>query len=388
MSRREPPHASAVERALKDPDASPLGRLLDDGFKEEQVPRLWRGVEQRALRASFARRHGAVLLAAAVLLLVLSAGALRYFRPGVPLMLASGAPPSVLDAARGRVESRFADGSRIELGAGSRMEVLRNDGQSFVSVLQRGQGLFEVEPGGPRRWVVHAGIANVEVIGTRFHVVREPGRVEVSVTHGVVMVRAESLPGGTVRVGAGQSIVVRAPNAADGSAAPPAPIRGDARPMTTAEIAPAPSAALASAPPVSPPHASARPRAQPQPPGDAIDELFRAADQARARGDNAAAVAAYEAVLARAPARDPRRGLAAMSLTRLTLRGDPARAATALDGSMQGMPSALAEDALARQVEAEGRAGRKDEAARLARIYLSRFPDGRREADVRRWLTP
>ncbi len=386
MSRREHPHASAVERALQDPDAAPLGRLLDDGFKEEQVTRLWRGVEQRALRASFARRHGAVLLAAAALLLVLSAGALRYFRPGAPLMLSSGAPPSVLDAARGRVESRFADGSRIELGAGSRMEVLRNDGQSFVSVLQRGQGVFEVEPGGPRRWVVHAGIANVEVIGTRFRVVREPGRVEVGVTHGVVMVRAESLPGGTVRLGAGQSIVVRAPNAADGSAAPPAPIRGS--PASPAEIAPAPSVTPAPTAPPSPPHASARTRAQPQPTGDAIDELFRVADQARTRGDNAAAVAAYEAVLARAPARDPRRGLAAMSLTRLTLRGDPARAATALDGSMQGMPSALAEDALARQVEAEGRAGRKDEAARLARIYLSRFPDGRREADVRRWLTP
>jgi hypothetical protein len=39
-------------------------------------------------------------------------------------------------------------------------------------------------------------------------------------------------------------------------------------------------------------------------------------------------------------------------------------------------------------VEAEGRSGRREEAARLARIYLSRFPDGRREADVRRWLSP
>lgn len=383
MSARENRRMSAVEHALHDPDAAPLGRSLDDGFSEEQVPRLWRGVEQRALRAGFARRHGVVLLAAAVLLVIVSAGALRFLRPGTPLLLASGAPPSVLDAAHGRVESRFADGSRIRLHAGSRMEVLRNDGQSFVSVLQRGQGVFEVEPGGSRRWVVHAGIANVEVIGTRFSVVREPGRVEVSVTRGVVMVLAESLPNGAARLVAGQSIVVRAPNALDGSASPPATTSEHARPPSTTQPDLAATAAPAPVAPAAPRSSGVRP----QPP-DAIDELFRVADQARARGDTAAAVEAYEAVLARAPARDPRRGLAAMSLTRLTLHGNPARAASALDESMPGMPSALAEDALARQVEAEGRSGRLDEAARLARIYLSRFPDGRREADVRRWLPP
>jgi transmembrane sensor len=232
--------------------------------------------------------------------------------------------------------------------------------------------------------VVHAGIANVEVIGTRFSVVREPGRVEVSVTHGVVMVLAESLPGGAVRLLAGQTIVVRAPNALDASASSPLKTAENARPAAAPDAPP--TSASASAAPIAP--AAPRSHATRPQPTDAIDELFRVADRARARGDTAAAVGAYEAVLAQAPARDPRRGLAAMSLTRLTLRGDPARAASALDESMPGMPSALAEDALARQVEAEGRSGRRDEAARLARLYLSRFPGGRREADVRRWLSP
>ena len=127
MSAHGNDRMSSVERALHDPDAAPLSRLLDDGFREGQVPRLWRGVEQRALRGSSARRHAVVLFAAAALIVLLSAGALRFFRPAAPLLLASGAPPSVLDAARGRVESRFVDGSRIELDAGSRMEVLRND---------------------------------------------------------------------------------------------------------------------------------------------------------------------------------------------------------------------------------------------------------------------
>ncbi len=379
MSARRGEPTSPVTRALQDPEGAPLAPLLDDGFDEEQVPRLWRGVEQRALQKGFGRRHGVVMLAAAVILVLLGAGALRVWRPGAPLLLESGALPAVVDAARGRVESRFADGSRIELGAGSRMEVLRNDGQSFVSVLQRGQGSFEVEPGGSRRWVVHAGLANVEVIGTRFSVVRETGRVEVSVTRGVVMVLAESLPGGAVRLNAGERLEVRAPDAEERTIAGSAPVTSASARAVVTGAPSSNSSAPAVVNPVVAPSAHAV---------DPIDELFRTADRARARGDTPAAVAAYESVLARAPERDPRRGLAAMSLTRLTLRGDPAKAASALDESMPGMPSALAEDALARQVEAVGRSGRRDEAARLAHEYLARFPNGRREADVRRWLPP
>jgi hypothetical protein len=52
------------------------------------------------------------------------------------------------------------------------------------------------------------------------------------------------------------------------------------------------------------------------------------------------------------------------------------------------MPAGLAEDALARRVEAEGRAGNGARAAELAREYLRRFPNGRRVEDVQRWLGP
>ncbi len=39
----------------------------------------------------------------------------------------------------------------------TRLEILRNDGRSFVSVLRRGSGTFDVEPGGPRHWIIEAG---------------------------------------------------------------------------------------------------------------------------------------------------------------------------------------------------------------------------------------
>jgi hypothetical protein len=75
-------------------------------------------------------------------------------------------------------------------------------------------------------------------------------------------------------------------------------------------------------------------------------------------------------------------------LARLTSEEDPARAALALEASMNSMPRDLAEDALAREVDALGRAGRREDAARLAAQYLQRFPAGQRVKDVRRWLSP
>ena len=47
-------------------------------------------------------------------------------------------------------------------------------------------------------------------------------------------------------------------------------------------------------------------------------------------------------------------------------------------------PDGLAEDALAREVEAAGRAGDKRRARALAEEFVARYPDGRRASAVRR----
>jgi transmembrane sensor len=365
-----------VRRALQAPEGEPLRQHLDDGFEESDVLQRWRRIDHRlANRPSVWPRAAAVLAVAAALVLVAWFGLRRP--ASEPLALVGGALPALLEARDTASSAHFADGSALELARDTRLEILRNDGRSFVSVLRRGSGTFDVEPGGPRHWIIEAGLASVEVVGTRFTVTRDEDSVRVSVEHGIVVVRAESLPGTLRRLRAGESVEVR-------TTAPPATSEPEPE-LHPAPDLPAPHSAPAAS--ASAPRLAPSSRAE-QPPGDEIDARLAAADAARRRGDREAAIRHLEEVLERATPDDPRRGMAALSLARLTVRQDPALAATALEGSMQGMPKALAEDALARRVEAEARAGNRARAAELAREYLERFPNGHRAHDVRRWLDP
>jgi transmembrane sensor len=369
-----------VRRALADPEAAPLGRLLSDRFEERRVLGMWRGVDARLARgASPAVRLSWIAMAAAALLLV-GWLALTAHAPG--LTLATGSMPAVLDGFGAGSRHDLADGSRIELGAGSRLEVLRNDGHVFISALRRGTTTFEVKPGGPRQWVVEAGLATVMVVGTRFRVTRTLDAVDVQVERGTVVVRADALPGGERKLVAGQRVTVAATGAKQSALAPTLPLPPPA--ASAIPVVSVDALALADPEPArAAPVASASARV-----ADPIDVLLAEADAARAADDHGTAVERLEAVLRQADARDPRRGMAALTLARLTQKRDPARAAEALSQSMEAMPGGLAQDALARQIEAEGRAGNRARAKALARDYLRRFPEGHHARDVQRWLEP
>jgi hypothetical protein len=209
------------------------------------------------------------------------------------------------------------------------------------------------------------------VVGTRFVVRRDDGSIHVEVERGIVLVRSERLPGGSVRLTAGQDVLVT--ESARASTALGAP-----------SIASAAPAVALSALPVTP---ASNPSAATQGP-DAVDRELATADSARRRGDRPAAVQALEAALAAAGPNDQRRGLVALSLARLVLTTDPRTAAEVLRDSFHAMPAGLLEDALARRVEAEGRAGNFVEASRLATQYERSYPSGRRLSEVRRWSAP
>jgi transmembrane sensor len=84
---------------------------------------------------------------------------------------------------------------------------------------------------------------------------------------------------------------------------------------------------------------------------------------------------------------DPRAAMAAFMLGRLYLDDlhDPAQAAAAFALSRTlGSDGPIAEDALAREVEAWVRAGDPQLARQRAQEYLRRFPDGHRAGEVRR----
>jgi transmembrane sensor len=383
---------------LEQPSTNPLGNLLGDAFEEERVPRMWRGIDRKVghsrVRYKTGRLAATVALAVAVGCL-LALGVTWLFdtsrAPSGQLALSEGTLPSVLEAKAESLSARLTDGSRIELETGSRLEVVLNDVGYMVSVLRRGRGTFDIRHGGGRRWIVRAGLARVEVVGTRFSVAVTPPTVQVSVDRGVVRVWSETLPGGNRRLTAGDSLEILGEGPFDDAATTTPPATAKLRVDLEKERARATESAVANRgwptePPRAPPRIGDAPVAARR--ADAVDIQLAAADAARRRGDKAAAVKHLERVVTEAAPRDPRRGVAALSLARLTMISRPGHAARLLEASADAMPKGLAEDALARRVEAEARAGHQEKAARLAREYFTRFPNGHRAGDVGRWATP
>jgi len=349
--------------------SEPLGRILRDGLDERRIQSMWQRIDHTPLRRSglwlslsFAAMVGLVLF-----------GVTRWQarQNSGQLALVSGGAPIVLAAEERSQASRFDDGSQVSLQKGSRLEVLRNDAGSFVTVLRRGDVTFDVQPGGKRHWVVETGDVTVEVVGTRFRVERQGELAKVSVDHGVVLVRGERVPGGATRLTAGQSFSLQPARASSSATAEP---KASVEPKGSAEPSlPAPSN-----------NASVWGAA----PRDVVASELEAADEARQRGDAAGAIRHFDAAWAGAARGDARRGLIALSLARLLIGTQPAKAARVLRSSLSDMPSALREDALARLVEAESRAGNRAAAQRAADDYRQRFPAGQRLHEVERWSEP
>jgi transmembrane sensor len=114
-----------------------------------------------------------------------------------------------------------------------------------------------------------------------------------------------------------------------------------------------------------------------------VDDLMLAADVMRLSGRPKQAVGYLEQVLKR-HGRDPRANLAAFTLGRVFLDalGRPLQAARAFR-TAGGGASPLAEEALAREVEAWSRAGEMTRAKRAALQYVNRYPKGPRVDVVR-----
>jgi transmembrane sensor len=426
------------------PQQTPLAELLESGFSERTVPILWHRIQgrlhetKRGPQLSFVFALPLTVALAGALVLLGVWGYDSFSRSNDSLRLSSGQLPAALvaEATPRRVE--LSDGSRIRVAQQSRLEVVSNDKKTFVTALSRGSATFEVNPKANRRWVVEVGLTSVEVVGTVFTVTRSDADVNVSVEKGLVLVRGVAVPGGQQRLGAGQALstktTVKLVQANDqkqgrsalqgGTAAAPdadesetelaiedAPVSGELEPISgtskTASASPARRDADKSGDTAGSDKQanttskadSARntgtkqqtiagsPRAPTKIPPN-IEALLGEADRAREAGDFGNSLHYFEQVIRLAPRFDPRRGLAAMSVARMTMRSNPSRAAAALQSTLDGMPAALQENAIARLVEAYAKSGQSKEAQRTAERYLKRFPSGRRAEDVRRWASP
>ena len=183
-------------------ERKPLGAHLNEGPDAAALERLWRErVQRKERRRSWLPLGLAVAAVAVVAVLV-------WPRESGPLALVSGLLPGSVSSTSERVA--FDDGSVVTLDAGARFGVNHNDGKHFDTVLEAGRVRLSVTPGGPRRWTIDCGVAKVVVVGTELVIDRQGPTVEVSVSHGRVLVQSSHLAGGEVAVGAGESVRIAA----------------------------------------------------------------------------------------------------------------------------------------------------------------------------------
>jgi transmembrane sensor len=237
----------------------------------------------------------------------------------------------------------LADGSRIVPdGPTTVLDKAIESDDHILYELKTGGARFEVARRPSRTFRVHAGPVTLQVIGTRFQVQRLENLSRISVTEGRVLV---SWWGGSRELGAGEE--------------------GTFPPQT----------AGAPASPAAAPTATRRRVSEPGP-----NALFAQADRARKAGKPEVAVAHLRTLIDRFPA-DPHAHVAAFTIGRLLLEslGRPRQAAASFEQARvlaKGAP--VAEDALAREVDAWAAAGERPLARRRAELYRQLYPKGSR----------
>jgi len=349
---------------------------------------------RRALRSP-----GFALAAAACVMLggLLTLRSLRAPEHSAPAIIATGLTRQdgrALEPIAPRAQAAevsLSDGSELWVDKGGVLAPLDVSPRSVVLHLMRGRSKFSVKPGGPRRWVVEAGLASIEVVGTRFSVDRRADGVLVTVEEGKVLVRSAALADGVARLTAGQSLHVPARS---GGEQAPVGIADEASNDAIAALADEAVVAQrveaqAQAEPSKSP-AGIKPAPRPEPRALDADALFAIADDARMTRDYRGAIVALERVI-REHAADPRARLAAFTVGRIRdehLYDLPGATAAYEQALSLGLSGSLAEDCysrLLRVLDLQAIKGQlpRQRVEQAAQQYLQRYPKGRYAAQVR-----
>ena len=355
---------------------SDLGPDIVDSFRvkwtAERMNAAEAGARSRRRRRAIAR----ATLAGATLIALIAFG-----RGVIDSDVTTHAPtPAFTVAAAASNVVHLADGSTVEPAISATVEVVEQRADRITVALVAGSARFQIAPNGARAFRVLVADTVIAADNATFTCQRVIDRVRIDVIGGSVQVRSS-----------GEQHDLQA-----GAAATFPPDRPHE---------PAPPIAIAPPAPRSPqPKHIARESwrdlarggefdrawtalSRPDAPAlrDEPDELLLAADVARLSHHPADAIAPLRRVL-RDHVGDPRAPLAAFTLGRVLLEelDRPADAASAFAEVDRLAPDGpLAEDAVAREVEAFARAGDVGAANRAADEYLRRFPNGRKARLVR-----
>jgi transmembrane sensor len=286
-------------------------------------------------------------------------------------------------------------GAEVLVGPGTRLDVLERTATRIVVSLHAGSARFDVRHDPQRLIRVHAGAVAIEDLGTKFEVEHRGLTARVSVTEGSVSV---SFPGADgearskVTLGVGKSAVFpavafeRSPATEDATEPPEATSpKTDAVPRDAVTPAAGGWRELARAGK----HGGAYKLLAPRDfrdVGDDPGDLLLASDAARLSHHPAQAVKLLRRLLSE-HGRDPRAPSAAFTLGWLLLNelNRPREAASAFARAEALAPRGnLAEDAVARAVEAWYRAGDLTRASAEVERYRKGYPNGRHLAMLER----
>jgi transmembrane sensor len=343
--------------------ADPLSNLppVQERWDTERTERTLVGLHRK--RRQRRRARLAVVGALAVVALV----AWQY-RPSVLAPVAQVPAPSPLHLA-------LPDGSEVFMrDATTRVTVSESSTARVALELAAGQAKFDVTHDQQRVFRVRCGDVTVEVLGTSFELERAGARTRVAVARGRVAV---SFREHYEELGAGEAGWFPRAEWLPRAEPPPrvvpprSPARSWREPAEQGEFERAYELLAKTRKPIA----------------DDVEELMLAADAARLSGHAAAAVPYLKRVM-NEHARDSRASLAAFTLGGVLMQqlGQPREAEAAYARARAlSLNSSLAEDALARQVEAAHRAGDQAHARSLAREYVAQYPSGRRVRAVRRF---
>jgi transmembrane sensor len=392
---------------------SPLIGILEERQPEERLRRVWRAVQaRREERATSRRGRGQIRLllaaSAAACLFILSIFAWKWSHSqSVALVTpaATVAIPACIEPGGAPREIDFGSGALVNVGAGARLDVLEQSPRTVVLALRRGLTQYDIRPGGARRWRIESGTVTVEVVGTQFSVERSEKSVRVEVQRGRVLVRGQGVPDTVQALDAGHALVVELPVPPSAShateAAKPVPIESNAMFPRPASNRTDRAQAPAGTPKADDWRIAAARQdwnqawetlgkdgiARETAHTDDVALLLSLADVARLSGHPGDSLMPLRQIVGGHP-EDPRSAMAAFTLGRVLLDslGNPVQAAFAFEKALAlKLPTSLAEDAQARLVEAHKKAGAIAQAQAAAATYRSRYPAGRRRADVDRW---
>ncbi len=325
----------------------------------------------------------------------------------------NSAAPSVLAAGSRQASYPLPGGGTLTLSPGATVEVERGDGEAITLRLLRGEASLDTA-GAPSAGEIAVVAEDAKLLpgaGSVVFVRRNEADIDVRVASGSARV---SWPAGSRELSSGDGLeavpmialaaALHPDEANNDDPRPPratAPMPRDIseRPLALPLRAETPIVAIAA------PDWRARYNAgelaqalellRQQPGG--IDgaiasarsaaELVVISDIARSKGgDPSAALLALTRLVERFPS-DPYAEIAAYTLGGMYEKTGQADQAQKYFERARSLKGVLAEDALCKQIRAEHRAGRKEEAARMGTEYSNKYPDGRCKEDVERILS-